>query len=83
MTKKQKNMLLRIISSFILLAVLMICEHIGILPETIWIQLILFLICIMVLHYIILHLENSELYKFIDPDLANIALCKYIVYNLL
>ena len=44
MTKKQKNMLLRIISSFILLAVLMICEHISILPENIWIQLILFLV---------------------------------------
>ena len=28
-------------------------------------------------------LENSELYMFRDPDLAYIALCKYIVYNLL
>ncbi len=51
MTKKQKNMLLRIISSFILLAVLMICEHIGILPETIWIQLILFLVPYLIIGY--------------------------------
>ncbi len=51
MTKKQKNMLLRIISSFILLAVLMICEHIGILPENIWIQLILFLVPYLIIGY--------------------------------
>ncbi len=51
MTKKQKNMLLRIISSFILLAVLMICEHIGILPETIWIELILFLVPYLIIGY--------------------------------
>ena len=51
MTKKQKNMLLRIISSFILLEVLMICEHIGILPETIWIQLILFLVPYLIIGY--------------------------------
>lgn len=51
MTKKQKNMLLRIISSFILLAVLMICEHISILPETIWIQLILFLVPYLIIGY--------------------------------
>ena len=37
----------------------------------------------MVLHYIILHLENSEVYMFRDPVLGNIFLCKYIVYNLL
>ena len=30
MTKKQKNMLKRIIASFILLAVLMLCEHLGV-----------------------------------------------------
>lgn len=51
MTKKQKNMLLRIISSFILLAVLMICEHISILPENIWIQLILFLVPYLIIGY--------------------------------
>ena len=29
MTKKQKNMLYRIILSFVLLAALMVCEHLG------------------------------------------------------
>ena len=47
------------------------------------IQLILLVIFIMVLHHIILYLENSELYRFRDPDLGNIVLFKYIVYNVL
>lgn len=42
MTKKQKKMLIRIIVSFILLAGLMICEHIDMLPENMWLQLVLF-----------------------------------------
>ena len=42
MTKKQKKMLLRIIISFVLLVALMLCEHFGVLPENIWVQLVLF-----------------------------------------
>lgn len=51
MTKKQKRMLLRIIVSFILLAVLMVCEHIGVLPENIWIQLVLFAVPYLIIGY--------------------------------
>ena len=51
MTKKQKKMLLRIIISFVLLAALMVCEHIGILPENIWIQLVLFAVPYLIIGY--------------------------------
>ena len=51
MTKKHKKMLLRIIISFVLLAALMVCEHIGILPENIWIQLVLFAVPYLIIGY--------------------------------
>ena len=51
MTKKQKKMLLRIIVSFVLLAVLMICENVGILPENSWIQLVLFAVPYLIIGY--------------------------------
>lgn len=51
MTKKQKKMLLRIIISFVLLAALMVCEHIGMLPENIWLQLVLFAVPYLIIGY--------------------------------
>ncbi len=51
MTKKQKKMLLRIIISFVLLAALMLCEHFGVLPENIWVQLVLFAVPYLIIGY--------------------------------
>lgn len=51
MTKKQKKMLLRIMISFVLLAALMVCEHIGVLPENIWIELVLFAVPYLIIGY--------------------------------
>lgn len=51
MTKKQRKMLSRIILSFVLLAALMICEHIGVLPKNIWLQFILFLVPYLIIGY--------------------------------
>jgi len=51
MTKKQKKMLMRIMIAFVLLAALMICEHVGILPENIWIELVLFAVPYLIIGY--------------------------------
>lgn len=51
MTKKQKKMLIRIVVSFMLLAALMLCEHVGILPESIWIELVLFAVPYLIIGY--------------------------------
>ncbi len=51
MTKKQKKMLLRIIISFVLLVALMLCEHFGVLPENIWVQLVLFAVPYLIIGY--------------------------------
>lgn len=51
MTKKQKKMLLRIVVSFVLLAALMFSEHVGILPEHIWIELVLFAVPYLIIGY--------------------------------
>lgn len=51
MTKKQRKMLVRIIISFVLLAILMACEHIGTLPENIWLQLVLFAVPYLIIGY--------------------------------
>lgn len=51
MTKKQKNMLVRIIAAFVLLATLMICEKTGVLPENVWIELLLFAIPYLIIGY--------------------------------
>lgn len=51
MTKKQKKMLMRIIIAFVLLAALMICEQMGVLPENIWIELVLFAVPYLIIGY--------------------------------
>lgn len=51
MSKKQKKMFVRIIVAFVLLAALMICESIGVLPENIWIELILFAVPYLIIGY--------------------------------
>lgn len=51
MTKKQKKMLFRILVSFVLLAALMVCEQIGILPDNIWIQFVLFAVPYLIIGY--------------------------------
>lgn len=51
MTKKQKKMLIRIIISFLLLAALMVLGHMGILPERIGIQFVLFAVPYLIIGY--------------------------------
>ncbi len=53
MTKKQKNMLLRIIISFVLLAVLMVCDHMGLfgfLPDS-WLLLPFYAVPYLIIGY--------------------------------
>ena len=51
MTKKQKKVLARILISFVLLAALMVCEHIGVLSEEMWVKLILFMVPYVIIGY--------------------------------
>lgn len=51
MTKKQKKVLARILISFVLLVALMVCEHIGVLPEEMWVKLILFMVPYVIIGY--------------------------------
>lgn len=51
MTKKQKKMLARIIIAFVLLAALMICEQMGVLPDNIWIEFVLFAVPYLIIGY--------------------------------
>lgn len=51
MTKKQKNMLARIIAAFVLLASLMICGKTGVLPKNAWIEGLLFAIPYLIIGY--------------------------------
>ncbi|MDE7267084.1 MAG: HAD-IC family P-type ATPase, partial [Lachnospiraceae bacterium] len=51
MTKKQKKMLMRIIIAFVLLAALMVCEQMGVLPENIWIEFALFAVPYLIIGY--------------------------------
>lgn len=53
MTKKQKKMLIRIIITFVLFAVLMICEHTGLMEniESTWILFIIYLVPYLVIGY--------------------------------
>ncbi|MBD5451969.1 MAG: heavy metal translocating P-type ATPase [Lachnospiraceae bacterium] len=67
MTKKQKKMLTRIIIAFVLLAALMTCEHIKILPENIWIELILFAVPYLIIGYDIIlkaakNIKNGQIF---------------------
>lgn len=67
MTQKQKTMLYRIIISFVLLAVLMIGEHTGFLPENIWIQMVLFLVPYLIIGYDIIikaakNIKNGQVF---------------------
>ncbi len=57
MTKKQKNMLTRIIVTFILFVVLMVCEHTGMLEaiENTWILFVIYLIPYLVIGYDIVY----------------------------
>ncbi len=57
MTKKQKKMLIRIIVTFILFVVLMICEHTGMLDpiENTWILFVIYLIPYLVIGYDIVY----------------------------
>ena len=51
MTKKHKKMLMRIIIAFVLLAALMVCEQMGVLPENIWIEFALFAVPYLIIGY--------------------------------
>lgn len=55
MTKKQKNMLIRIIIAFVLLIGLMIFEHTGLMSENRWINFAIFLIPYLVIGYDIIY----------------------------
>lgn len=51
MTKKQKSMLVRIITAFALLAALIACEQTGVLTENAWIELALFAVPYLIIGY--------------------------------
>ena len=66
-SKKQKKMLIRIVVAFALLVSLMVCEHKHLIPENIWIELLLFLVPYLIIGYDIIlkafrNIKNGQVF---------------------